>query len=87
MGHNGSPYDYVIHVALIVYDHVSLITSFQPPLNVQLESHKSKIMWSEIVTHLAGFVWFNVVHSDDTSTRALHNLNHYCIIRVHTHTH
>ena len=48
MGHNGSPYDYVIHVALIVYDHVSLITSFQPPLNVQLESHKSKIMWSEI---------------------------------------
>ena len=34
MGHNGSPYDYVIHVALIARDRTSLITSFQPPLDL-----------------------------------------------------
>ena len=32
MGLYGSQYDYVIHVALITNSHVSLITSFQPPL-------------------------------------------------------
>ena len=35
IGLNGSPYDYVIHIALIAYlarSHASLITSFQPPL-------------------------------------------------------
>ena len=31
MGHNGSPYDYVIDVALIAQSRVA-ITSFQPPL-------------------------------------------------------
>ena len=34
MGHNGSPYDDVIHVALIACDCASLITSFQPPLSL-----------------------------------------------------
>ena len=29
---NGSPYDYIIHVALISISRASLITSFQPPL-------------------------------------------------------
>jgi len=32
MGHNSSPYDYVIYVALIAPSRASLITSFQPPL-------------------------------------------------------
>ena len=32
MGLYGSLYDYIIHVALIATSHVSLITSFQPPL-------------------------------------------------------
>ena len=32
MGHNGSPYDYIIHVALIGRSHASLITRFQSPL-------------------------------------------------------
>ena len=32
MGHNGTPYDYVIHVALIAQSSLSLITSFQLPL-------------------------------------------------------
>ena len=39
MGLYGSPYDYVIHVALIATSHVSLIISFRPPLGVRgLES-------------------------------------------------
>ena len=32
MGHNGSLYDYVIHVTPIAQLRASLITSFQPPL-------------------------------------------------------
>ena len=32
MGHYGSQYDYVIHIALIATSCTSLITSFQPPL-------------------------------------------------------
>ena len=32
MGLYGSPYDYIIHAALIVTSHMLLITSFQPPL-------------------------------------------------------
>ena len=32
MGLYGSPYDYVIHVAIIATSRVALITSFQPPL-------------------------------------------------------
>ena len=32
MGLYGSPYDYVIHVAIIATSRIPLITSFQPPL-------------------------------------------------------
>ena len=32
MGLYGSPYDYVIHVAIIATSCIPLITSFQPPL-------------------------------------------------------
>ena len=38
MGLYGSPYDYVIHVAIIATLRVALITSFQPPLNLLLVS-------------------------------------------------
>ena len=34
MGLNGSPYDYVIYIALIAILRASLITSFQPPVSV-----------------------------------------------------
>ena len=34
MGHNGSPYNDVSHVALIAHDRTLLITSFQPPLDL-----------------------------------------------------
>ena len=36
VGLYGSPCDYVIHVGLIATSHVSLITSFQPPLTLRL---------------------------------------------------
>ena len=41
MGHNGSQYKYVIHVALIARDCASLITSFQPPLGPLLSNAKA----------------------------------------------
>ena len=34
MGHNGSPYNDVIHVALIAHNRTSLITSLQSPLDL-----------------------------------------------------
>ena len=45
MGHYGSPYDYVIHIAQIASSRTSLITSFQPPLHPQGQaSNKAKKM-------------------------------------------
>jgi len=50
MGHNGNPYDYVIHVALTAQSRVSLITSFQPPLLPSLvgawDKAKQEEYWS-----------------------------------------
>ena len=48
MGLSGSPYDYVIDVALIVTLHVSLITSCQPPLvQVQVRPKILSTSWND----------------------------------------
>ena len=41
MGHNGSTYDDVIHIALTARDRASQITSFQPPLTATLDVARS----------------------------------------------
>ena len=54
MGHNGSPFNDVIHVALIARDRMSLITSFQPPLDLNdpqelfFPAMTGILLWNEV---------------------------------------
>ena len=50
MGLYGSPYDYIIHVALIATSHVLLITSFQPPLIEEQCGNNHAYAWSATYT-------------------------------------